>query len=34
MDIAGVRGIWYGLAVLATVSLAGLLMYRRYLADE
>lgn len=34
MDIADLPGVWYGLAVLATVALAGLLMYRRYLADE
>jgi ABC-2 type transport system permease protein len=34
MDIASLAGGWYGLAVVATVALAGLLMYRRYLADE
>jgi ABC-2 type transport system permease protein len=34
MDIANIQGVWYGLAVLATIVLAGLLMYRRYLADE
>lgn len=34
MEIADLPGIWYGLAVLATVALSGLLMYRRYLADE
>jgi ABC-2 type transport system permease protein len=34
MDIANIQGTWYGLAVLTTIVLAGLLMYRRYLADE
>ncbi len=34
MDIATLQGAWYGMAVLATVALAALLMYRRYLADE
>jgi ABC-2 type transport system permease protein len=34
MDIADLPGVWYGLAVLATVALSALIMYRRYLADE
>ena len=34
MDIADLPGIWYGLAVLATVAASALVMYRRYLADE
>ncbi len=34
MDMADLPGIWYGLAVLATVCISALLMYRRYLADE
>ena len=34
MDMADLPGIWYGLAVLATVALSALIMYRRYLADE
>ncbi len=34
MSIATLQGTWYGIAVLATVGLASLSMYRRYLADE
>lgn len=34
MDIASLPGYWYGLAVVVTVAIAGLVMYRRYLADE
>ncbi|HYI15301.1 MAG TPA: hypothetical protein VEX37_07920 [Thermomicrobiales bacterium] len=34
MDMADLPGIAYGLAVLATVGLSAVLMYRRYLADE
>jgi ABC-2 type transport system permease protein len=31
---ASLSGYWYGLAVVATVALSALIMYRRYLADE
>lgn len=34
MSIASLQGTWYGIAVLVTVGLASLSMYRRYLADE
>jgi hypothetical protein len=34
LDMANLAGYWYALAVIATVALSGLLMYRRYLADE
>jgi ABC-2 type transport system permease protein len=33
-DIADLPGVWYALAVVATVAISGLLMYRRYLADD
>jgi hypothetical protein len=33
IDNVQLDGIWYGLAVVATVTLSALIMYRRYLAD-
>jgi ABC-2 type transport system permease protein len=34
MEMADLPGYWYAFAVLVTVALSGMLMYRRYLADE
>ncbi|MEX2315081.1 MAG: hypothetical protein WD628_05130 [Thermomicrobiales bacterium] len=34
MDIAVLQGGWYSLAVLGTIAICSLVMYRRYLADE